>query len=336
MLGRADLGQPGIPKVPLRHAGHLSWGCVSQHNWRFPFTLCSEAVGPVAWQCVFGLERVEALLSVWLALWGWSLCLWSPPFRQSPLQTPEVSGSLLSVLSVPAVSGPAKGPLFPYVAGVRCNVVACVPRVTPSSSSSLQGCQPPIRRDHGVTLLLPPSGTEGMLRQAAIQGMACVVLSGVTYVPRVTRSTSSRGVAQWQSIRLHSGRSWVRLPPPSPGRSGTPALCGGVAAPTWSHYQVCQASAKLVPGPQYLGRNARAHSNILVPSAPRCMGLDFLKVMASEEAERAWDYSYSYSCEVAPTRAHRTSAFFFFFFKKKFHWTRGDDLWPAAVFSLIR
>lgn len=134
MLGRADLGQPGIPKVPLRHAGHLSWGCVSQHSWRFPFTLCSEAVGPVAWQCVFGLERVEALLSVWLALWGWSLCLWSPPFRQSPLQTPGVSGSLLSVLSVPAVSGPAKGPLFPYVAGVRCNVVACVPRVTPSSS----------------------------------------------------------------------------------------------------------------------------------------------------------------------------------------------------------
>jgi hypothetical protein len=131
MLGRADLGQPGIPKVPLRHAGHLSWGCVSQHSWRFPFTLCSEAVGPVAWQCVFGLERVEALLSVWLALWGWSLCLWSPPFRQSPLQTPEVSGSLLSVLSVPAVSGPAKGPLFPYVAGVRCNVVACVPHVNP-------------------------------------------------------------------------------------------------------------------------------------------------------------------------------------------------------------
>jgi hypothetical protein len=64
-------------------------------------------------KCVFGLERVEALLSVWLALWGWSLCLWSPPFRQSPLQPPEVSGSLLSVLSVPAVSGPAKGPFVP-------------------------------------------------------------------------------------------------------------------------------------------------------------------------------------------------------------------------------
>jgi hypothetical protein len=71
----------------------------------------------MAWQCVFGLERVEALLSVWLALWGWSLGLGSPPFRQSPLQTPEVSGSLLYVLSVPAVSGPAKGHLFPYVRG---------------------------------------------------------------------------------------------------------------------------------------------------------------------------------------------------------------------------
>ena len=68
------------------------------------------------------------------------------------------------------------------------------------------------------------------------------------------------GVAQWQTVRLHSGRSWVCLPPPLPGRSGTPALCGGVAAPTWSHYQVCQASAKLVLGPQYLGRIARAHA----------------------------------------------------------------------------
>jgi hypothetical protein len=29
--------------------------------------------------------------------------------------------------------------------------------------------------------------------------------------------------------------------------------------------------------------------NILVPSAPRCMGLDFLWVMASEGAERTWD-----------------------------------------------
>jgi hypothetical protein len=71
MLGRADLGQPGIPKVPLRHAVHLSWGCSSQHSWRcnksiiiiiidrplatnssyHHFTLCSEAVGPAAWQC---------------------------------------------------------------------------------------------------------------------------------------------------------------------------------------------------------------------------------------------------------------------------------------------
>jgi hypothetical protein len=31
--------------------------------------------------------------------------------------------------------------------------------------------------------------------------------------------------------------------------------------------------------------------NILVPSAPRCLGLDILYVMASEEAARAWDYS---------------------------------------------
>jgi len=112
MLGRADSGQPGIPKVPLRHAGHLSWGCVSQHSWSLPSTLCSEVVAPGAWGCAFGLVLVEALLSVWLALflWGWSLCLWSPPFRQSPLQTPEVSGSLLSVLSIPVLAGPAKGP----------------------------------------------------------------------------------------------------------------------------------------------------------------------------------------------------------------------------------
>jgi hypothetical protein len=34
----------------------------------------------------------------------------SPPFRQSPLQTSEVSCSQLSVLSDPAVAGPAKGP----------------------------------------------------------------------------------------------------------------------------------------------------------------------------------------------------------------------------------
>jgi hypothetical protein len=39
----------------------------------------------------------------------------------------------------PPFSGPAKGPLFPHVAGVRCNVVACVPRVTPSSSSLRRG-----------------------------------------------------------------------------------------------------------------------------------------------------------------------------------------------------
>jgi hypothetical protein len=57
-----------------------------------------------------------------------------------------------TVLSVPAVSGPAKGPLFPYVAGVRCNVVACVPRVTPSSSS-----WPRIRSLYALYMLLTNS-----------------------------------------------------------------------------------------------------------------------------------------------------------------------------------
>lgn len=84
VLGRADVGQPGIPKVPFRHAGHLSWGCVSQHSWSLPSTLCSEVVAPGTWGCVFSLVLVEALLSVWLVLWGWSLAR-GPLLSDSPL-----------------------------------------------------------------------------------------------------------------------------------------------------------------------------------------------------------------------------------------------------------
>jgi hypothetical protein len=60
---------------------------------------------------------------------------------------------------------------------------------------------------------------------------------------------------------------------------------------------VCQASAKLVPGPQYLGGNARAHSKHTIPSAPRYMGLDFLYGIKMEpNAPGTWDYSYSSYC----------------------------------------
>ena len=114
MLGRAGSGQPGIPKVPLRHAGHLSWGRVSQHSWSLPSTLCSEVVAPGAWVCVFGLVLVEALLSVWLALWGWSLACGPLLPDSPPLWMPVVSGSLLSVLSLPVLAGPAKGPFLPF------------------------------------------------------------------------------------------------------------------------------------------------------------------------------------------------------------------------------
>ena len=139
MLGRAGSGQPGIPKVPLRHAGHLSWGCVSQHSWSLPSTLCSEVVAPGAWGCVFGLVLVEALLSVWLALWGWS------PARGPLLSDSPLCGRLwCRVLSFPCCLFPSlqalqKVPLFPFAAGVRCDVVTCVPRVTPFFFL-LQGC----------------------------------------------------------------------------------------------------------------------------------------------------------------------------------------------------
>ena len=94
---------------------------------------------------------------------------------------------------------------------------------------------------------------------------------------------------------LHSGWSWVHLPPPSPGRSGTPALCGAVAAPTWSHYQVCQASAKLVPGPQYSGRNARAHCKHTSAFGAEMFGVGPPVGDGFKGADYAWDYSYSYS-----------------------------------------
>lgn len=137
MLGRAGLGQPGIQKVPLRHAGHLSWGCVSQHSWSLPSTLCSEVVAPGTWGCVFGFELVEALLSVWLALWGWSFAR-GPLLSDSPL-----CGCLwCRVLSFPcclfpSFTGPAKGPFVPFSAGFRRSVAACVTRVTPSFLPSL-------------------------------------------------------------------------------------------------------------------------------------------------------------------------------------------------------
>jgi hypothetical protein len=61
---------------------------------------------------------VEALLSVWLALWGWSHAR-GPLLSNSPLcRLLLVSGSLLSVLFVPVLSGPAKGPFVPYLGWV--------------------------------------------------------------------------------------------------------------------------------------------------------------------------------------------------------------------------
>jgi hypothetical protein len=56
--------------------------------------------------------------------------------------------------------------------------------------------------------------------------------------------------------------------------------------------QVCQASAKLVPGPQYLGRIVRAHSKHTSAFGAGMFG-DFLQVMVSEGANRTWDYPYS-------------------------------------------
>jgi hypothetical protein len=38
-------------------------------------------------------------------------------------------------------------------------------------------------------------------------------------------------------VQLRSQRLWVRLSPPSFGLSVTQALCGGVEATTWSHYE---------------------------------------------------------------------------------------------------
>src|ERR671914_1723811 len=38
---------------------------------------------------------------------------------------------------------------------------------------------------------------------------------------------SSAGVAQWQSNRLVSGRSWVRIPSPAPALGSSPAAAGG-------------------------------------------------------------------------------------------------------------
>jgi hypothetical protein len=57
-------------------------------------------------------------------------CPWSPPFRQSPLQTLVVVCSLLSVLCVPFHPGPAKRSLC-LRSGFRCDVVACATPVTP-------------------------------------------------------------------------------------------------------------------------------------------------------------------------------------------------------------
>jgi hypothetical protein len=89
--------------VPLRHARHLSWGGVLQHNLRHPSTLCSEVccpgeLGVCVWFFTGGSHPVcVACFS------GVEHCPWSPPFRQSPLRMPVVLGSVLSVLCVPSI-----------------------------------------------------------------------------------------------------------------------------------------------------------------------------------------------------------------------------------------
>jgi hypothetical protein len=97
------LGQPGIQKVPFRHARHLSWGCVSQHNLSHPSTLCSEVCCPGVWGvCVRSLFGGSPPVCV-ACFSGVEHCPWSPPFRQSPLQFLVMLGSLLSVLCVPSI-----------------------------------------------------------------------------------------------------------------------------------------------------------------------------------------------------------------------------------------
>jgi hypothetical protein len=92
-----------------------------------------------AWALLLNLRQSTCLRDVcpylssaepsWLCEVGVFAC--GPLLSDSPLCRLLRCRVLSFPCCVPAVSGPAKGHLFPYVAGVHCNVVACVPRVTP-------------------------------------------------------------------------------------------------------------------------------------------------------------------------------------------------------------
>lgn len=68
-LGALTWGSPVYKGVALTPRAPVLGVCIAAQLEPF-FHIVFEVVAPGAWGCVFGLVLVEALLSVWLALWG--------------------------------------------------------------------------------------------------------------------------------------------------------------------------------------------------------------------------------------------------------------------------
>jgi hypothetical protein len=120
----------------------------------------------------------------------------------------------------------------------------------------------------------------------------CQVLAHIAWMTQWLAESSVVFTTTCTAVVEHLFTFWkvVGLSPTprelSPGCRGTPALCGRLAAPTWSHYQVCQESVKLywglggTPGRWHRGPNivytqvgpCAPTPHMLVPPALRCVG----------------------------------------------------------------